>query len=62
MDESHVTMPQVRAMYRWDRARKDTLVEYGSGCLAFDNPALKFEEFREWILSDRVCLRHALGV
>jgi excinuclease ABC subunit B len=47
-DESHVTLPQVRAMYRGDRARKETLVEYGFRLpSAFDNRPLKFEEFRE---------------
>jgi len=48
VDESHVTLPQVRAMYRGDRARKETLVEYGFRLpSAFDNRPLKFEEFRE---------------
>ena len=46
VDESHVTLPQVRAMYRGDRARKETLVEYGFRLpSAFDNRPLKFEEF-----------------
>ena len=46
IDESHVTLPQVRAMYNGDRARKTTLVEYGFRLpSAFDNRPLKFEEF-----------------
>ncbi len=50
IDESHVTLPQVRAMYRGDRARKETLVEYGFRLpSAFDNRPLKFEEFQERI-------------
>jgi excinuclease ABC subunit B len=48
VDESHVTLPQVRAMYAGDRARKETLVEYGFRLpSAFDNRPLKFEEFQE---------------
>ena len=50
IDESHVTLPQVRAMYRGDRARKETLVEYGFRLpSAFDNRPLKFEEFQQRI-------------
>ncbi len=46
VDESHVTLPQVRAMYRGDRSRKETLVEYGFRLpSAFDNRPLKYEEF-----------------
>ena len=46
VDESHVTLPQVRAMYRGDRARKESLVEYGFRLpSAFDNRPLKFDEF-----------------
>ncbi|MBQ7132711.1 MAG: excinuclease ABC subunit UvrB [Oscillospiraceae bacterium] len=48
IDESHVTVPQVRAMYAGDRARKETLVEYGFRLpSAFDNRPLKFEEFEK---------------
>ncbi len=48
VDESHVTLPQVRAMYRGDRARKEALVEYGFRLpSAFDNRPLKFEEFEQ---------------
>jgi len=50
IDESHVTVPQIRGMYEGDRARKEILVEYGfrlPSCL--DNRPLKFEEFRELI-------------
>ena len=47
VDESHVTLPQVRAMYRGDRARKESLVNYGFRLpSAFDNRPLKFEEFQ----------------
>ncbi len=50
VDESHVTLPQVRAMYRGDRARKEELVEYGFRLpSAFDNRPLKFEEFAQRI-------------
>ena len=50
VDESHVTLPQVRGMYRGDRARKETLVEYGFRLpSAFDNRPLKFEEFQQRI-------------
>ncbi len=46
VDESHVTLPQVRAMYNGDRARKESLVKYGFRLpCAFDNRPLKFEEF-----------------
>ncbi len=50
VDESHVTLPQVRAMYNGDRARKQTLVDYGFRLpSAFDNRPLKFPEFQERI-------------
>ena len=50
VDESHVTLPQVRAMYRGDRARKETLVNYGFRLpSAFDIRPLKFEEFQQRI-------------
>ncbi|NJW54735.1 excinuclease ABC subunit B, partial [Salinimicrobium sp. CDJ15-91] len=46
VDESHVTIPQVHAMYGGDRSRKETLVEYGFRLpAAMDNRPLKFEEF-----------------
>ncbi|MDD2689258.1 MAG: excinuclease ABC subunit UvrB [Candidatus Omnitrophica bacterium] len=48
IDESHVTVPQIRGMYQGDRARKETLVEYGfrlPSCL--DNRPLEFEEFND---------------
>ncbi len=48
VDESHVTLPQVRAMYNGDHARKTSLVDYGFRLpCAFDNRPLKFEEFEE---------------
>ena len=50
VDESHVTLPQVRAMYAGDRARKTTLVEYGFRLpSAYDNRPLNFDEFNEHI-------------
>lgn len=50
IDESHATIPQVRAMYRGDRARKDNLVEYGFRLpSAYDNRPLLFEEFQQRI-------------
>ncbi len=50
IDESHATVPQVRAMYNGDRARKESLVGYGFRLpSAFDNRPLKFEEFEERI-------------
>ena len=48
IDESHMTVPQVRGMYNGDRARKETLVEYGFRLpSAMDNRPLKFNEFEE---------------
>lgn len=48
LDESHLTVPQIGAMYRGDRARKETLVNYGFRLpAALDNRPLKFEEFLE---------------
>ena len=48
VDESHVTLPQVRAMFNGDRARKESLIEYGFRLpCAFDNRPLKFDEFQE---------------
>ncbi len=50
IDESHVTIPQIRAMYAGDRSRKTALVEYGFRLpAALDNRPLKFEEFEELI-------------
>jgi excinuclease ABC subunit B len=50
VDESHATIPQVRAMYNGDRARKESLVKYGFRLpSAFDNRPLKFEEFEKRI-------------
>ena len=47
VDESHVTLPQVRAMYAGDRSRKESLVDYGFRLpSAFDNRPLTFEEFQ----------------
>ncbi|MGB4611793.1 MAG: helicase-related protein, partial [Methanothermobacter thermautotrophicus] len=48
IDESHVTVPQIRGMYNGDRARKDTLVEYGFRLpSARENRPLRFDEFQE---------------
>lgn len=50
IDESHVSVPQIRAMYGGDRARKQNLVEYGFRLpAAFDNRPLQFEEFQQLI-------------
>ena len=51
IDESHVTLPQIRGMYRGDRARKLTLVDYGFRLpSALDNRPLQFEEFESYLL------------
>lgn len=48
IDESHMTIPQIRAMYNGDRARKDVLIQYGFRLQsAYDNRPLNFEEFKE---------------
>ncbi len=50
IDESHVTIPQIRGMYEGDRSRKEALVEYGFRLpSAFDNRPLKFEEFESLV-------------
>ena len=50
IDESHVTLPQVRAMYAGDKSRKDNLVEYGFRLpSAYDNRPLQFKEFEDKI-------------
>ena len=50
VDESHVTLPQVRAMYAGDRARKESLVNFGFRLpSAFDNRPLKFDEFYDLV-------------
>ncbi len=52
MDESHVSIPQVRGMYRGDRARKETLVKYGFRLpSALDNRPLVFDEFEQFMKS-----------
>ena len=49
IDESHVTLPQIRAMFGGDRSRKENLVEYGFRLpAAMDNRPLKFEEFESF--------------
>ena len=58
VDESHVTIPQIGGMYRGDRARKETLVEYGFRLpSALDNRPLKFEEFEA--LAPHLCFGDA---
>ena len=60
VDESHVTLPQVRAMYAGDCSRKESLVEYGFRLpSAFDNRPLTFPEFEEKIHQANLRLRHA---
>lgn len=55
VDESHVTLPQIRGMYNGDRSRKETLVEYGFRLpSALDNRPLKFEEF-EALMPQVIC-------
>jgi excinuclease ABC subunit B len=50
IDESHVTIPQIRGMYNGDRSRKETLVEYGFRLpSALDNRPMKFEEFQSML-------------
>lgn len=50
IDESHVTVPQIRGMYRGDRSRKQTLVEHGFRLLsALDNRPLQFDEFQDMV-------------
>jgi excinuclease ABC subunit B len=50
IDESHVTVPQIGGMYRGDRSRKQTLVEYGFRLpSALDNRPLSFVEFEQWV-------------
>ena len=56
IDESHVTIPQIKAMYGGDRSRKENLVEYGFRLpAALDNRPLKFEEFRSSSESNNLC-------
>lgn len=61
IDESHITIPQIRAMYNGDRARKDALVNYGFRLpSAYDNRPLKFEEFESRI-SQLICVSATPG-
>ena len=60
IDESHVTIPQIQGMYRGDRSRKETLVEFGFRLpSALDNRPLMFEEFQKRVESGGLRLRHA---
>lgn len=55
VDESHVTLPQIRGMYNGDRSRKETLVEYGFRLpSALDNRPMRFEEFEE-LMPQTIC-------
>ena len=59
IDESHVSVPQIRAMYGGNRARKENLVEYGFRLpAAMDNRPLKFEEFQEMAKASNLCKCH----
>ncbi len=61
IDESHATLPQAHGMYRGDRARKESLVEYGFRIpSAFDNRPLKFEEF-EGKINQLICVSATPG-
>ena len=61
IDESHVTLPQIRAMYNGDRARKEALVSYGFRLpSAFDNRPLRFEEFEERV-KQMICVSATPG-
>lgn len=61
IDESHITIPQIRAMYNGDRARKDALVNYGFRLpSAYDNRPLKFDEFESRI-SQLICVSATPG-
>ena len=56
LDESHVTIPQIRGMYNGDRSRKETLVEYGFRLpSALDNRPLNFQEFEEMMPQNVIC-------
>ena len=60
IDESHVTIPQLIGMYRGDRSRKETLVEYGFRLpSALDNRPLMFEEFEKRVHQADLCLSHS---
>ncbi len=61
IDESHITIPQIRAMYNGDRARKDSLVKYGFRLpSAYDNRPLTFDEFEKRI-SQLICVSATPG-
>ncbi len=56
IDESHVTVPQIGGMFRGDRSRKETLVEYGFRLpSALDNRPLKFDEFERFNAPNHLC-------
>ncbi len=63
IDESHVTVPQLNGMYNGDRARKETLVEYGFRLpSALDNRPLRFEEFEKIINQCNFRIRHTFSL
>lgn len=60
VDESHVTLPQVRGMYGGDRSRKESLINFGFRLpSAYDNRPLTFDEFYKKNASAHICKRHA---
>ena len=63
IDESHVTVPQLGGMYRGDRSRKETLVEYGFRLpSALDNRPLRFDEFAELRHKPFMFLQHQVNM
>ena len=57
VDESHVTLPQIRGMYNGDQARKQVLVDHGFRLpSALDNRPLRFEEFEKKVNQIRLCI------
>ena len=60
IDESHVSLPQIRAMFGGDHSRKQTLVEYGFRLpAALDNRPMRIEEFESLTRSDNICQCHS---
>ena len=63
IDESHISVPQLRGMYNGDRSRKKTLTEYGFRLpSALDNRPLNFQEFEARVQSVDLCLRDSRAV
>jgi len=56
IDESHITVPQIRGMYEGDKSRKETLVNYGFRLpSALDNRPLRYNEFETLFESSHIC-------